>query len=368
MKLVKSYTARIEGNVCKSSNLLFILSTLQQLSEYAFSLGLHKWLDQKELYHLCRERFPELNSKHVQQFLKFYRSNNNRDLEFEDRFPKHPVKANIILDNQNFDLEFNPDTKYTNYWLRFGRKNYPLRGKRILSRIKDVSGVQECRIFVRNNKTYCKLTYVEEVPEPKSTDNPVGIDLNTKRIVSSSNKVYHMKRLFHRKMENKKNRGKNNIDQFTKHTIHQITNQIIADLVRTGSKVLILEDLTGLRKSSSRKNGTSKGPKVDHIVNNCFPFDMLRQILSYKCLENGIKLEFVDPAYTSKTCSRCGSQETLRETQSRFECTSCGFQLDADLNASRNILFRYTGENGLSVDPARFSFGKAKLVPLGTSS
>jgi len=368
MKLAKSYTARIEGNACKSSNLLFILSTLTEMSQYVFEGGPEYWFDFKEMYRDCRDRYPKLNSKMTQNLLRLYHPFSDQFLTDEDRFPKHPVKANIILDNQNFDLEFNPDTKYTNYWLRFGRKNYPLRGKRILSRIKDISSVRECRIFLRKGKTYCKLSYVEEVPEPKSTDNPVGIDLNTKRIASSSNKVYHMKRWFHRKMENKKNRGKKNIFHFTKHTIHQLTNQIIEDLVRTGSKVLILEDLKDLRKSSSRKNGTSKGSKIDHIVNNCFPFDIFRQLLSYKCLENGIKLEFIDPAYTSKTCSRCGSQETLRETQSRFECTSCGFQLDADLNASRNILFRYTGENGSPVDPSRFSFEKAKLVPLGANS
>jgi IS605 OrfB family transposase len=358
---MKSYTARIEGNACKSSNLLFILSKLKEMSQYVFEGGPDYWFDFMAMYHDCRKRYPELNSKILQNFLQLYRPIKGRKL------PKSAIKPIIVLD-QNFNLKFNECSKYSNWWLRFGRRNYPLRGKRILSRIKDISGVTECRIFVRNNKAYCKLTYAEEAPEITSTDNPVGIDLNTKRIVSSSNKVYHIKRWFHRKMENKKNRGKNNIDQFTKHTIHQITNQIIADLVRTESKVLILEDLKDLRKSSSRKNGTSKGKELNYRINNCFPTAMFRQILSYKCLENGIKLEFVDPAYTSKACSRCGSQETLRETQSRFECTSCGFQLDADLNASRNILFRYTGENGSPVDPSRFSQGKAKLVPLGASS
>ena len=348
MKLVKSYTAKITGNADKESKLLFNLSILQQVSEYVFPLGFDYWFDFKTMYHDCRERFPELNSKILQNFLQKYRPIKGK------KSPKKVISSNIILDNQNFNMLFDPDTKYTNYWLRFGRRNYPLRGKRILSRIKDVSGVQECRIFSRNNNLYCKLTYVEEIPE--ITADPaksVGIDFNTKRLASSNNKIYKMDRWFHRKSEYKKNKGKKNINNYTKNFVHSLANSIIEDLIFTGQEVLVLENLTDLRKSSSKKNGTSKGKTVNYMINNCFPFSMLKQILEYKCLESNILVETVSPAFTSKTCSRCGSQETIRESQPRFKCQDCGFQLDADLNASRNIKSRYTSLNGLPVNPAR---------------
>jgi transposase len=47
---------------------------------------------------------------------------------------------------------------------------------------------------------------------------------------------------------------------------------------------------------------------------------------------------WVDPAYTSQCCSRCGNVcRENRKTQSQFECVGCGFKLNADLNAARNI-------------------------------
>lgn len=49
----------------------------------------------------------------------------------------------------------------------------------------------------------------------------------------------------------------------------------------------------------------------------------------------------VDPRYTSQTCSSCGAVDSKsRKSQSRFECTSCGYQDNADHNAAINILHR----------------------------
>ncbi len=357
MKIVKSYTARIDANASKTSNILFILSELEKMSNYVFSLGKESWFDIHTLYHDCRNRFPKLNSKILQYLLKQYLPLKGRKL------PKSVVKPNIILDNQNFNLQFNETTKYTNYWLRFGRRNYPLRGKRILSRIKDVSGVKECRIFSRNNNLYCKLTYVEEVPEIVADPaKSVGIDFNTKRVASSNNKIYKMSKWFHKKSEYRKNKGKKNINNYTKNFVHSLANQIIKDLIFSGQEVLVLENLKDLRESTSKKNGTSKGKTVNYMINNCFPYSMLKQILEYKCLELGILVESVNPACTSQTCGRCGSMNTQRPTQSRLVCQDCNFQIDADLNAARNIQNRYIGLNGPPVNPA------LKPAPLGAGS
>ncbi len=45
----------------------------------------------------------------------------------------------------------------------------------------------------------------------------------------------------------------------------------------------------------------------------------------------------LDPRYTSRTCSKCGFQKKENRNGRTFKCKSCGFQIDADLNASRNI-------------------------------
>jgi transposase len=50
------------------------------------------------------------------------------------------------------------------------------------------------------------------------------------------------------------------------------------------------------------------------------------------------RVERISPAYTSLRCSACGCMHrNSRESQARFRCTTCGYTLNADVNAARNI-------------------------------
>ncbi len=50
------------------------------------------------------------------------------------------------------------------------------------------------------------------------------------------------------------------------------------------------------------------------------------------------RVEKVNPAYTSRRCSACGHIAAgSRESQALFRCVACGYTLDADVNAARNI-------------------------------
>ena len=47
---------------------------------------------------------------------------------------------------------------------------------------------------------------------------------------------------------------------------------------------------------------------------------------------------FVNPRYTSQRCSQCGYiAKKNRSSQSEFLCRECFFELNADLNAARNL-------------------------------
>ncbi|MYA35226.1 MAG: IS200/IS605 family element transposase accessory protein TnpB [Gammaproteobacteria bacterium] len=52
----------------------------------------------------------------------------------------------------------------------------------------------------------------------------------------------------------------------------------------------------------------------------------------------GGEVRRINPAYTSKTCSECGTvNETLKLSDRTFDCLACGHSLDRDLNAAINI-------------------------------
>jgi putative transposase len=83
-------------------------------------------------------------------------------------------------------------------------------------------------------------------------------------------------------------------------------------------------------------------------------------MLSYKLAERGGALYLVNPAYTSQTCSACGSiAKESRKSQASFECIDCGHTAHADINAAINILRRSpAGVEGAGYGPVEAQPGE----------
>ena len=65
-----------------------------------------------------------------------------------------------------------------------------------------------------------------------------------------------------------------------------------------------------------------------------------RQYLTYKAAKAGTEIIFVNPAYTSKSCSNCGALFQYFSLSTRWVNCDCGLSLDRDQNAAINILKR----------------------------
>jgi transposase len=69
----------------------------------------------------------------------------------------------------------------------------------------------------------------------------------------------------------------------------------------------------------------------------------LQQYIEEAAKKVGIDVVYVDPKYTSQTCSKCGCvhKENRPKTKEKgaeyFGCIECGFETNADFNAARNI-------------------------------
>ena len=64
----------------------------------------------------------------------------------------------------------------------------------------------------------------------------------------------------------------------------------------------------------------------------------LQEKIQYKADMQGLKVRYINPAYTSQKCSKCGyTDKENRLGQSKFICKNCGLIINADYNASLNI-------------------------------
>lgn len=119
---------------------------------------------------------------------------------------------------------------------------------------------------------------------------------------------------------------------------HNISKELVQDAKRLNA-TLAFEDLTNIRQSLN----TQRRSKTERRRTNNWAFYQLRLFVGYKAAIAGVKIVFVPPAYTSKTCSRCHHvhPETDKKKSYRngkkFKCGHCRFEHDADINAAKNI-------------------------------
>ncbi|WP_228566555.1 transposase [Nocardia sp. SYP-A9097] len=118
---------------------------------------------------------------------------------------------------------------------------------------------------------------------------------------------------------------------------HCISKRIVVEAQRTGHGIG-LESLTGIRERVRLR-------KPQRAALHSWGFAQLGGFIKYKARRMGVVVVFVDAAYTSQTCRRCGYVDRKnRPTQDRFCCRSCGFVEHADVNASHNIAARAAKE------------------------
>lgn len=109
--------------------------------------------------------------------------------------------------------------------------------------------------------------------------------------------------------------------------------------------VVVLEDLR-VQDMSKSARGTVKTPGRNVRQKAGLNRSILDQgwhafkvMLDYKLRARGGQLILVPAAYTSQTCSACGTvDKRSRKDQARFACAHCGRAENADINASKNIL------------------------------
>ena len=125
-----------------------------------------------------------------------------------------------------------------------------------------------------------------------------------------------------KKSKNREQRQMNDID-------HKISREIVNFAQATDIGVIRLEKLSNIRQTTrtSRKNNKSL---------HTWSFYRLATYIEYKANLVGIRVEYVDPKYTSQSCPSCGS---LNKAKDRMYKCSCGHKQHRDLVGASNIRY-----------------------------
>lgn len=183
------------------------------------------------------------------------------------------------------------------------------------------------------NKLDCKLSGLQ-----------VGIDLGLKKLLTisdgttierprlierSEKDIARLNRRFQKNKTNKNLRSLNKAYEKLSNRRKDFVEKLSLDLVRKYD-LIVFEDI----------NTNQLKEKAFRPVNRAIcdaSWRMLIEKTKYKAESAGKKVILVNPANTSKTCSRCGKLHELSLSDRELSC-SCGLIIDRDLNASYNIL------------------------------
>lgn len=117
---------------------------------------------------------------------------------------------------------------------------------------------------------------------------------------------------------------------------HVYSREVIKQALKQNAGIIHMESLKDFGKD---KEGYIKD-EYKYLL-RYWSYYELQSMIEYKAKLEGIEVKYIDPAYTSQTCSYC-RERGERKKQEDFVCTNpqCkrrGEKINADFNAARNI-------------------------------
>jgi len=221
-----------------------------------------------------------------------------------------------------------------------------------LNQHKDWTLTNTPTLIKRKDNFYLCLHFKKTVTL-KEPSTFIGIDLGINNIaVTSDNKFFSGNYLayksnhFFRLRNNLQAKGTSSAkrvlrrisgreQRFKLDYLHQKSKELVKYISELQNPCIVFEKLQDIR------NQKSKGRKMNRKLSN-WTFRKFQELVIYKANQFGISVEFVDARYTSQKCSRCGNILKSQRTSNVFKCKACGFELNADLNAARNIRKNFT--------------------------
>ncbi len=210
------------------------------------------------------------------------------------------------------------------------------------------------RIKKKRGKWIADITMTIKKPQALAGVSVMGIDLGIKvpavayvrgkgtRFFGNGRYQRMMRRRFYaqrKKLQKakklqaiKKSKGKE--ARWMKNINHQLSRQVVNHAHTQGVGTIKAEALAGIRKGTTR---TSRGASArkNNRMKHTWSFSQLTAFITYKAERLGIKVEQVDPAYTSQACPACSTRNRAQDRT--YVCTDCGWMGHRDAVGAINI-------------------------------
>lgn len=215
------------------------------------------------------------------------------------------------------------------------------------------------RIVYKGKKIVAQIVYEAKEQQYLEEGNIMGVDLGIKcpavsyisdghiKFYGNGRKNKYMRRHYKYLRQNyskAKNidavkRINNKEQRIMKDIDHKLSREIIETAISHNVKIIKLERLANIRPT------TRKSRKNNHSLHT-WSFYRLAQFIEYKARLAGIKVEYVNPAYTSQTCPVCGH---VHHANDRNYTCKCGFRIHRDILGAMNICnsTEYVGDSNI---------------------
>lgn len=303
-------------------------------------------------YHTLRAQFPLLPSQAVikmqQEVLmafKAIRSNKHKEAETPQR-----KSLSMRIDKRLYSNLNNEGVSLSGPQ-RNKRQRYEFHCYDKVNELFRNCTTKDPLIFIRDGKAYLSVPF--EVPvKPVTSDTSIGVDLGERMLFVTSEgkafrdktylrekrKVRHLKKKLQSKNTKSSKKHLKKVRKREKNVTKDMANRACNALIKsTDASILVLENLKGIKKNTSRDKDGKK--KKDHNRRlGQVPFYLFKEVLTNKAPRFGKKVETVSAYNTSQMDSRNGCVGGNRVGRRYYG--KDGVVLDADWNAAVNIAKR----------------------------
>jgi IS605 OrfB family transposase len=327
---------------------LWPMADVPKMADKNLTGGIKTWLSARAIQAAGKQASAIVRGTRTKQAKRLYQINkfksqgmNKKARKLQEIYDKNICSKPDIksvkpeLDSRFVTIKFSKSGKFDG-WVILGSLGnslsirIPFKKTKHFNKMLVNGKIKSCIRLSKND-----LTFMFEFDMPKKVESGevLGVDIGQNEIISCSNGQVISKD-FHghsyKSICEKLSRKKKGSKAFRRAEAHRSNyiNWSVNQLNLSGVKVVKRENIKNMRK------GRRVNRKLSH-----WNYAELFGRLDSKLNDAGVQIVKICSTYTSQRCSSCGWVRKGNRKGKLFKCLSCGFSLDSDLNAAKNISF-----------------------------